>query len=218
MRKILRIVRREYIAAVHTKGFIIGLIIAPIIMGGGFIALAVFKDRVDTDEKVIALIDHSGVVSEAVVEAAETHNENYLYDESGKQVRPAYRIEVMEPDPGGAGIQKLDLSDRQVADLAASFQEAVVDCLVGKAFLALRRTGRETLCVGGGVAANTRLRERLEDEALQRGVRLHVAPLGLCTDNAVMGAIAVERVRAGLFEQLDLDVYPGVIRRCRAAS
>jgi len=112
LRKILRIVRREYIAAVHTKGFIIGLIIAPIIMGGGFIALAVFKDRVDTDEKVIALIDHSGVVSEAVVEAAETHNENYLYDESGKQVRPAYRIEVMEPDPGGAGIQKLDLSDR----------------------------------------------------------------------------------------------------------
>lgn len=112
MRKILRIARREYIAAVHTKGFIIGLVIAPIIMGGGFIALAIFKDRVDTDEKVIALIDHSGVVSEAVVEAAETHNEDYLFDESGKQVRPAYRIETHEPDPEGTDGQKLHLSER----------------------------------------------------------------------------------------------------------
>jgi len=112
LRKILRIARREYIAAVHTKGFIIGLVIAPIIMGGGFIALAVFKDRVDTNDKVIALIDHSGVVAEAVVEAAEVHNEEYLFDESGKQIRPTHRIEVLEPDLEGGGAQKLDLSDR----------------------------------------------------------------------------------------------------------
>ncbi len=112
MRKILRIARREYIAAVHTKGFIIGLVIAPIIMGGGFIALAVFKDRVDTNDKVIALIDHTGVVAEAVVEAAEVHNEEYLFDESGKQIRPTHRIEVLEPDLEGGGAQKLDLSDR----------------------------------------------------------------------------------------------------------
>lgn len=112
MRKILRIARREYIAAVHTKGFIIGLVIGPILMGGGFIALAIFKDRVDTNEKVLALLDHSGVVAEAVVEAAETHNEDFLFDESGKQVRPAYRIEVLEPDPEDTGAQKLALSDR----------------------------------------------------------------------------------------------------------
>jgi len=112
LRKILRIARREYIAAVHTKGFIIGLVIAPIIMGGGFIALAVFKDRVDTNDKVIALIDHTGVVAEAVVEAAEVHNEEYLFDESGKQIRPTHRIEVLEPDLEGGGAQKLDLSDR----------------------------------------------------------------------------------------------------------
>ena len=99
-----------------------------------------------------------------------------------------------------------------VADLAASFQEAVVDCLLGKAFAALERTGMRTLCVGGGVAANSRLRERLKSEADLRHVDLHIAPLRLCTDNAVMGAIAVERWRAGLFEALDLDVFPGVVR------
>jgi N6-L-threonylcarbamoyladenine synthase len=83
---------------------------------------------------------------------------------------------------------------------------------VGKVFAALKQTGMRTLCVGGGVAANSRLRERLKSEAELRQVDLHIAPLRLCTDNAVMGAIAVERWKAGLFESLDLDVFPGVIR------
>ena len=68
------------------------------------------------------------------------------------------------------------------------------------------------LCVGGGVAANGRLRQRLAEETSRRGITLHIAPLRLCTDNAVMGAIAVERLKAGLFETLDLDVFPGLVR------
>src|SRR5208282_5884245 len=85
-----------------------------------------------------------------------------------------------------------------VADLAASFQEAVVDCLVGKAIAALEFSRAGTLCVGGGVAANRRLRERMAEASGRHGFELHVAPLALCTDNAVMGAIAIERWRAGL--------------------
>jgi N6-L-threonylcarbamoyladenine synthase len=104
-----------------------------------------------------------------------------------------------------------------VADIAASFQEAVVDCLVGKAELALQRTGYRTLCVGGGVAANARLRARLDASAAERGYRLHVPPLSLCTDNAVMGAIAVERFRAGKFEDLSLDILPGPERAAGGA-
>ena len=99
-----------------------------------------------------------------------------------------------------------------VADMAASFQEAVVDCLVGKAFAAVDRADVKILCVGGGVAANGRLRQRLQEEAEQRGIELHIAPLSFCTDNAVMGAIAIERLRAGLVESLDLDVFPGLVR------
>ncbi len=114
--------------------------------------------------------------------------------------------------PGRPDFSRLELSPRQVADLAASFQEAVVDILVDKAFAALRKTGSQILCVGGGVAANARLRGRLDEEAQRRGVQLHVAPLPLCTDNAVMGAIALERLKAGLVEKLDLEVYPGVVR------
>jgi N6-L-threonylcarbamoyladenine synthase len=96
-----------------------------------------------------------------------------------------------------------------VADIAACFQEAVIDCLVGKSELALEKTGYSTLCVGGGVAANGRFRERLEESAREHGYVVHVPPLPLCTDNAVMGAIAVERYRAGLFEDLTLDIGPG---------
>ena len=114
--------------------------------------------------------------------------------------------------PGRHDFDRIKLSPRKTADLAAGFQEAVVDCLVDKALLALERTGLETLCVGGGVAANARLRERLEEEAQRSNVRLHVAPLELCTDNAVMGAIAVERYKAGWFEPLDIDVQPKTVR------
>lgn len=66
--------------------------------------------------------------------------------------------------------------------------------------------------MGGGVAANRRLRTRLQDEAQRAGLELLIAPLALCTDNAVMGAIAIERLRAGLVENLDLDIYPGMVR------
>ncbi|MDR0871134.1 MAG: tRNA (adenosine(37)-N6)-threonylcarbamoyltransferase complex transferase subunit TsaD [Planctomycetaceae bacterium] len=104
------------------------------------------------------------------------------------------------------------LSSQEIADIAASFQEAVVDCLVGKAVSALKQTGFETLCIGGGVAANARFRKKMEDAANSSGFRLFIAPLKLCTDNAVMGAIAVERYNAGLFEELDLDAKPGLVR------
>jgi N6-L-threonylcarbamoyladenine synthase len=115
--------------------------------------------------------------------------------------------------PGHPDPSAVELSSQQVADLAASFQEAVVDSLVGKAWAALKQTGMKTLCVGGGVAANTRLRTRLQEKADRGQIELHIAPLQLCTDNAVMGAIAIERLKAGCVESLDLDVFPGVLRR-----
>ena len=105
---------------------------------------------------------------------------------------------------------------RSIADIAASFQEAVIDCLVGKAELALRRTGYHTLCVGGGVAANRRFRARLAESAAEHSYELHVPPLALCTDNAVMGAIAVERLRAGKLADLWLDVAPGPERTAQS--
>ncbi|MFO0912196.1 MAG: tRNA (adenosine(37)-N6)-threonylcarbamoyltransferase complex transferase subunit TsaD [Pirellulales bacterium] len=114
--------------------------------------------------------------------------------------------------PGKHDFAQLEIEPQQLADLAASFQEAVVDCLVAKSRQAIRRTGLSRLCVGGGVAANRRLRERLQEAAAQDGFELIIAPPDLCTDNAVMGAIAVEHLRSGHFAPLDLDAQPGLVR------
>jgi len=117
--------------------------------------------------------------------------------------------------PGAIDFKALELDRQTVADVAASFQAAVVDCLVGKGVLALEKTGLKTLCVGGGVAANRPFREALQEAAGRHDFRLVVAPFALCTDNAVMGAIAVERLKAGLTESLDLDIRPGQVRAPR---
>ncbi len=125
-------------------------------------------------------------------------------------LKTAVRYKIV--GPGKHDFSNLNLDPQVVADLAASFQEAVVDVLVAKAVLATKKTGLKRLCVGGGVAANKRFRERLEQRLADEGCELHIAPLDLCTDNAVMGAIAVERERAGLTESLDLDILPGLQR------
>ncbi len=114
--------------------------------------------------------------------------------------------------PGKCSFQDLAIPERLRADIAASFQEAVVDCLVAKSQQALELTGLQRLCVGGGVAANLRLRERLEQASAQRGFELLMAPRKLCTDNAVLGAIAMERLRLGQTDGLDLAIRPGLER------
>ena len=123
---------------------------------------------------------------------------------SGLKTAVRYKI----AGTGQADFSRIQLPKQEIADLAASFQEAAVDALVGKAVQALKKTGMSTLCIGGGVAANARFRESMAQAAEKNGFCLHIAPLNLCTDNAVMGAIAIERYRAGLFEPLDLDAFP----------
>jgi N6-L-threonylcarbamoyladenine synthase len=87
-----------------------------------------------------------------------------------------------------------------VADVAASFQEAVVDVLTRKAVMACREQGVDSLLIGGGVAANSRLRAMAQERCDAAGIRLRVPRPGLCTDNgamvAALGAQLVARGRA----------------------
>ncbi len=85
-------------------------------------------------------------------------------------------------------IQKMSDNDLQShkADIAASFQEAAVDILCEKSLLGLEKTGRDVLALSGGVAANSRLRNKLGEACNGRGMRLMYPPLELCTDNAAM--------------------------------
>ena len=101
----------------------------------------------------------------------------------------------------------------RVADLAASFQEAVTDVLITKSWRALDSTGHRRLCVGGGVAANRKFRQRLNETGNSTGIEIAIAPMELCTDNAAMAAIAWEHLRNGNTAPLDVDVLPGLIRQ-----
>jgi N6-L-threonylcarbamoyladenine synthase len=93
-----------------------------------------------------------------------------------------------------------------VADVAAAFQEAVCDVLTAKALDACRTHGVGTLLIGGGVAANSRLRALAEERAATQGVRVRVPRPGLCTDNgAMVAALGSHLVAAGVApSRLDL--------------
>ena len=108
-------------------------------------------------------------------------------------------------------VRKLDLQerDRQIADIAASFQEAVVDTLVDKTMLALQQTDVRAVCLAGGVAANKRLRHRLRDEIERRDIPFYCPSPVLCTDNAVMiGAVGMFYLNRGVRDDFALDVAP----------
>lgn len=99
-----------------------------------------------------------------------------------------------------------------VADLAASFQEAVLDVLVAKSRQALRTTGLNRLGIGGGVAANSAFRDRMSKLAQEERAELFIPPLSLCTDNAAMLGVAFPKLAAGLVASLDIDVGAGLVR------
>ncbi len=112
-------------------------------------------------------------------------------------------------DLGEAGTRE------RAADLAASYEQAIVEALMARVERALEATGLDRLSIGGGVAANARLRER----AAALGVTVHVPAPELCTDNAAMIASAARWVTPVPFpDYLDLDAYATGPRRARLAA
>ncbi len=105
---------------------------------------------------------------------------------------------------GGNRVGKM--TQKEIADIAASFQAAVVDVLVKKTQLAADKIGAKTILLGGGVAANNHLRNELEKMAKDTGRVLLVAPKKYCTDNAVMiASLAYYKYKAGLFADMALE-------------
>ena len=95
-----------------------------------------------------------------------------------------------------------------VADVAASFQQAVLDVTVAKAVGAAELLKKDRLVLAGGVAANSKLRQMLSDECKKKGIKLYYPSPVLCTDNAAMiGCAAYYSYKAGNRDGLDMDAY-----------
>jgi N6-L-threonylcarbamoyladenine synthase len=103
------------------------------------------------------------------------------------------------------------LPEQTTAELAWGFQDSVVDVLATKTIRASEATGARAIVLGGGVAANAALRERLRAEAEERSLPLIIPPPALCTDNgAMIGAAGARRLAAGDRAALDLDAQPSL--------
>ncbi len=129
MRKIMILARREYLAAVKRKGFLIGLILMPLFMSSGFIAIKLSQKMADVNDKRNALIDRSGLMADVVMQAAKARNEKDIFDKTGKKVRPAYRIEIIAPDSTDPAGQRLALSNRVRGKQLQAFVEIGPDIL-----------------------------------------------------------------------------------------
>ena len=102
------------------------------------------------------------------------------------------------------------MSQQEIADIAASFQAAVVSVLVKKTQRAADRVGAKTILLGGGVACNSALRAALEQMAEKTRRTMLIAPKQYCTDNAVMVAsLAYHKYKAGIFADLTLEAKAG---------
>ncbi|MFL6090998.1 MAG: tRNA (adenosine(37)-N6)-threonylcarbamoyltransferase complex transferase subunit TsaD [Aeromicrobium sp.] len=125
--------------------------------------------------------------------------ERHRWDFSFSGLKSAVARHVQGAELAGAGGTSRLRGTVNVADVAASFQDAVCDVLTAKTVDACREHGVETLLVGGGVAANGRLRGLIEERAAAAGLTVRVPRPGLCTDNgAMVAALGAEVVRRGL--------------------
>ena len=110
-------------------------------------------------------------------------------------------------------MHKLEQKGEEInrADVAASFQEAVVDVLVEKSMRLLEETGYDKLALSGGVAANSRLRYRLEEACEKKGIKFYYPPIEFCTDNAAMIAMTgYLDYKAGERSDKFMKVYPNL--------
>ena len=126
------------------------------------------------------------------------HRDGYDFSFSG--LKTAVKYELASLKTRGESVN--------VADLAASFQQAVVDVLVKKVTQAAADAHVSQISVTGGVAANRQLRAELESAAARHGIAVYFPPLSLCTDNGAMVAcLAYHMLQRGETSGLDLEAY-----------
>jgi ABC-2 type transport system permease protein len=124
MHKIFTLFKREYRSAVRTKSFIISLVLVPIMMGGGFLAMIIMENKKDTEDKHFVVMDHTHRMKEFLQEAVDKRNrEEIFHSRTGEKTEPAFIVEFTEPDQQDPAGQQLALSNRVKSSELHAFLE-----------------------------------------------------------------------------------------------
>ena len=136
---------------------------------------------------------------------------DYEFSFSGLKTAVRYLLPKIVAQDGGESPPPGGLSPAQLADVCASFQEAVVDVLVRKTVSAATAMGRHLIAVSGGVSMNSRLREAFPRACARHGLKLLISPPALCTDNAAMiAAVAALALESGRTSAMSEDINPNL--------
>lgn len=159
MRRIMLIAKRDYVASVRTKAFLVGLLVAPLLFGGSFLASVFVKGRPSEQARRVAVVDATGKFAAAVVDQIKQQSLRDGFDQhTGVRVMPPYEFEIVSPDASNPDAQRLALSNR-VRDKE----------LFG--FLEIEATSVEWYSNGGGFGDVERWLARPVSDGLER-VRL----------------------------------------------
>jgi N6-L-threonylcarbamoyladenine synthase len=139
---------------------------------------------------------------------------SYNFSFSGIKTAVRYLVQGVPPKNAArvdSANPKSKIQNPKLPDLCASFQEAVVDVLIGKTLRAAREKASRIIAVSGGVACNSRLRAKLAAVCAEKNLALHIAHPRLCTDNAAMiAALAALKLERGQRSDWSLDVQPSL--------
>jgi ABC-2 type transport system permease protein len=113
LHRILLIAQRDYLATVRTKAFLVGLVVAPLLFGGGMLGVALLRAKPDIADRHVAIVDRVGSIAPAIIQTAGEKSARQTVDKTtGRQVAPRYLFETVPAADGDAKAQRLSLSDR----------------------------------------------------------------------------------------------------------
>ena len=218
LRRILLIAKRDYVASVFRKAFLIGLVLAPLMFGGSFLGIELL--RVSQGDKVqrIALIDHTGLLADAIVQAAEQRNRDDPTAKAAESlVGSRYVFELTPPDERDPEGQRLSLSDRVRGGDLFMFADIGANVLHPGALPpgalppgAAAEDAKVTLFAGGNGVDDTRVWLIDAINTALRRVRLQQSGMDAETTGEMLSTVAVERL--GLVAR---DRTTGAIRQAK---
>ena len=204
MRRILLIARRDYLAVVRTKAFLVGLVLAPLMFGSGFIGIAFLRSKPDLGDKRVAIVDRTGALAATVIQVVEERNAREVLDKkSGQRINPRYVFEAVKAEDD-AGTQRLALSDRVRRGELAAFLEIGPQVVHPGEDAAARRVAYYT-----NASALDEMSRWINDPINTSVRRVRLAELGIDAERSgeLLGTPSLERMSL-----VDRDRETGTIR------